>query len=390
MLSAEAYSFHQKSRLAISLSWIAGYTNVVALIVTGHVVSHVTGNVTFAGEYLMAQRWSLAWYSAFLVLSFFAGSVASAVMTESARRVGRPSKYVLPIAVEAACLVVFAYMIRVHADQSERVLFWMAQLMSFAMGLQNATITRISGAVVRTTHLTGVVTDLGLEGVQLLLWYRDKLRAWRASRAGRVLRVSQRHPTVLRVALLASIFGSFVFGLGVGVVVYNRWHDFVMVPPVLFLLFLVLRDWWRPISDVRELDLLSDPELKAAGIVKSLLPPELGLYRLTFSDPAHAHEPPNFEHWVQRLPRRWRVIILAVSPLTRFTENSAHDLLAAIRILHQQRRRLVIAHLTAAQYKVLEAHGVVDRIEPENLIPDLELAIARGMELLRQSTPAAA
>ncbi len=37
------------------------------------------------------------------------------------------------------------------------------------MGLQNATITKISGAVIRTTHLTGVTTDLGIETVQYLM-----------------------------------------------------------------------------------------------------------------------------------------------------------------------------------------------------------------------------
>ena len=89
------------------------------------------------------------------------------------------------------------------------------------MGLQNATITKISGAVVRTTHLTGVVTDLGLEGVQYLLWFYDRTRGGGADRrahggvpcAG--LRVPPQ-PSLLRVALLASIFGSFLFGVVAG------------------------------------------------------------------------------------------------------------------------------------------------------------------------------
>ena len=44
MLSARAYSFRQKSKLAVSLSWIAGYANVVVLLACGTVVSHATGN----------------------------------------------------------------------------------------------------------------------------------------------------------------------------------------------------------------------------------------------------------------------------------------------------------------------------------------------------------
>jgi hypothetical protein len=50
MLSARAYSFRQQSRLAISLSWIAGFTNVVMLAVTAHLVSHATGTATFFGD----------------------------------------------------------------------------------------------------------------------------------------------------------------------------------------------------------------------------------------------------------------------------------------------------------------------------------------------------
>ncbi|MFN3634644.1 MAG: YoaK family protein, partial [Rhizobium rhizophilum] len=38
-----------------------------------------------------------------------------------------------------------------------------AVLLCFVMGLQNATITKISGARIRTTHLTGMITDIGIE-----------------------------------------------------------------------------------------------------------------------------------------------------------------------------------------------------------------------------------
>ena len=46
MLSARAYSFRQKSKLAISLSWIGGYVNVVLFISCAAFVSHMTGNAT--------------------------------------------------------------------------------------------------------------------------------------------------------------------------------------------------------------------------------------------------------------------------------------------------------------------------------------------------------
>src|SRR5687768_7011215 len=207
MLSASAYSFRMKSRLAISLSWVAGYTNVITFIVCAVVTSHATGNVTHFGKALVDRftgAHSAADPSAVtrevlffggLVLAFFLGAVVSAFTTEGARRAGFRSKYILPMALQAVLLCGIKLALDYYGQAPSAAGFYVITLTSsFAMGLQNATITKVSGAVVRTTHLTGVVTDMGLEGVQYLLWAWDKTRARRPGRRGRVLRVSQRHP----------------------------------------------------------------------------------------------------------------------------------------------------------------------------------------------------
>src|SRR3954465_5854073 len=158
MLSAGAYSFRQKSRLAISLSWIAGYTNVIAFVMLGSiVVSHVTGNVTHfglaVGEAFEQQpgAWGQVLFFGHLVFWFFVGAVSSAIMTEGAKRRGLRSKYMLPMAVEALLLTALGVGVAMH--MSGRMAaghsihhYWMSVVASMAMGLQNATITRISGA----------------------------------------------------------------------------------------------------------------------------------------------------------------------------------------------------------------------------------------------------
>src|SRR5690348_1504588 len=100
MLSARAYSFRQKSKLAISLSWIGGYVNVVLLLACATFASHMTGNATRFGELLVLRDGSHAGQFGLLILSFWFGAVASAFMTEWAQRSGVRSKYVLPMAVE--------------------------------------------------------------------------------------------------------------------------------------------------------------------------------------------------------------------------------------------------------------------------------------------------
>ncbi|QOV87922.1 DUF1275 family protein [Humisphaera borealis] len=405
MLSAGAYSFRLKSRLAISLSWIAGYTNVIAFIMCGGiVVSHVTGNVTHFGLAVAETGFSVASalqqvaFFGFLVLAFFAGAVASGVMTEGARRRGIASKYMLPMAVEALLLVALAIGIELHytgfLPASNRSTFYvLSGLASLAMGLQNATITRISGAVIRTTHLTGVVTDLGLESVQYILWAWDRthrpLRNGRvngtarpSSRLGRVWRLSSRHASFQRLLLLASIFGSFLFGVIAGSVIFYLFPTRALLAPVSFLLWIIYVDWRKPIADVKELDLTADTEFGGSEGVKAMLPGGVGIYRLTHHRRDAQHHAPDFLAWVDRLPRQWRVVILAVSPLTHFDADSAMNLLAAAQKLRSQHRELILCGVRAVQYKALDRHGLVEELGHDLFTPDIEFAIARAINAL--------
>jgi uncharacterized membrane protein YoaK (UPF0700 family) len=344
----------------------------------------MTGNSTQFGRAIAAERLSDFTHFGLLILCFWLGAVSSAFMTESAQRRGVRSKYILPMAAEGVLLSALALLLRDYLDHTASgIANAIAFLGAFTLGLQNATITEISGAVIRTTHVTGVITDFGLEGVRFLNYFLDRTRGRWWARTGRVLRVSQRHPTAQRLYLLFCVFWSFVFGAAVGAWMHMHFVEIALLPPVAFILWIILMDWWKPIAGVRELDLLSDPELHAHGIVKALLPPQLGLYRLTHHRHDRAHQPPDFHQWMQRVPEHWRVIILAVSPLTYFNENSVMALRDVIEELRGDDRDLIISGITATQYKVLIRNGLLDVMDAENLCPDLEFAIARGIDLLR-------
>lgn len=388
MLSARAYTFRLQSRLAISLSWIAGYTNIIALFVGGHTVSHMTGNVTDIGGGIVAGRWRQVAYFSFILVMFLIGAILSAFLTEGGKRRGWMSRFSVPMAVEAILLAILGVeLYRNHQlDPSDWLhTYSIGGIGAMAMGLQNATITKISGAIVRTTHVTGVITDIGLEGVQLFLWWLDRTRWRRWSRTGKLLRVSQRHPTMLRVLLLASILGSFLFGVTAAAWVYHHWPQYTMIPPVLFLLWIVLVDWRTPITAVREIDLLSDPELQSYGLVKAMLPSEMGIYRLWCHRSNRQHSAPNFQHWVDILPSHWRVIILALSPLTRLDANAAIDFKTAVQRLRDDGKRIVVAGITRNQFEVLNEQNLTGLLAPDDFSPDLEFAVARGMAILAES-----
>lgn len=248
MLSRPAATFGQQARLAASLSWIGGYVNVVVLIHTGMTVSHVTGNATHLGQLVVEARWPAAWLVAFLPLMFLLGAAVAGVCEQVAVRRRPPrSPFVLPVAFEAALLALLSLAIVCQDARALTADWWHAAafyvvtgLGALAMGLQNATITRISGATVRTTHLTGVVTDLGTElaaiGFRLVDTVRHPRRTsgWR-----RAMRLIRRRLATRRLLLLAAIAGSFVVGVLFGTLVYETRPGLALVPPSLFLLSLV-------------------------------------------------------------------------------------------------------------------------------------------------------
>jgi uncharacterized membrane protein YoaK (UPF0700 family) len=211
MFISTAHSFRQQARLAITLAWVAGYTNILSVLTCGHVTSHVSGTASEAGRFFVEGLWGAAGFALFLLTMFLIGAMIAGLATEVGRRRGWESIYVLPMGIEALLLSGFALFVEQHtAGQAAHGarLYAMTGLASMAMGLQNATVTHISGGAVRTTHVTGVLSDLGFELARFLLNIADVRRA-RLSDAARRLIALVREPEAHRLMLLASIMLSF-------------------------------------------------------------------------------------------------------------------------------------------------------------------------------------
>ena len=140
---------------ALALSGIAGAINAVALLGVDHKgVTHVTGAITQASSHLAEGDVRTAGHAAATVLAFLVGSILSGIIIrDPTLKMGR--RYGVGLMVEGALLAVAWYFLR--AGQTTGDYFAAA-----ACGLQNALATNYSGAVLRTTHMTGVLTDLGL------------------------------------------------------------------------------------------------------------------------------------------------------------------------------------------------------------------------------------
>jgi uncharacterized membrane protein YoaK (UPF0700 family) len=149
--------------LGLTLSFVAGATNAGSFLAVHQYTSHMTGIISSMSDQLALGNTPLLMAGLGAFLSFLAGAAGSAILINWARRKHLHSEYALPLLLEAFLLLCFGML---GASLSLRVgLFIPAtvMLLCFIMGLQNAIITKISRAEIRTTHVTGLVTDIGIE-----------------------------------------------------------------------------------------------------------------------------------------------------------------------------------------------------------------------------------
>lgn len=228
-----------QSRLAISLAFVAGFVNLVAVVTCGVVASHMTGHAGMLGRDIAEGALGPARFLAALLGAFVLGSFLAGLAIEFGHARRWSSIYALPAAIELVLLVAFGVGVELHdpaAPETGVRLWWMGVVATLAMGVQNATITRISRGVVRTTHLTGVLTDLGHECARLAVFRRL------------VAPVVPDEPAVLpRVTILGAIALSFIAGAAAGTVSFDLFPRLSMVPPIAFLAWIIVQDLRRPI-----------------------------------------------------------------------------------------------------------------------------------------------
>lgn len=232
--------------LTIVLPAVAGAVNASGFLEVGSYTSHMTGHVARMGDELAQGHAHLAWGELGLLLLFLAGAITATVLVERAKRLAR-ARYVAPLLVQCAVLSVFAGMAGQHAMDPD--LFALAGLLCFAMGLQNALVTKISGARVRTTHVTGIVTDIGIESVRLALWLRAEWRRCDLRQAWGIWRRFLFAQEVRRLRLHVLILTSFFLGAIVGPALFLRYGQVAMMGPCAVLLVLAGFDFALGIQD---------------------------------------------------------------------------------------------------------------------------------------------
>ncbi len=168
-------------RLAAMLSFVAGIVNITGVFAIQTLTTNVTGHFAFFSEEFAGGNYNLAFAFLAYILSFLAGAFASGFLIEWVFRRKPEISHAAPMLLEMIVLVLVVLLGSDNVINKGQA----ACLLLFAMGLQNALVTKVSKATVRTTHLTGLFTDLGIELSQLF-FYKQKSETQKLSKSIRL------------------------------------------------------------------------------------------------------------------------------------------------------------------------------------------------------------
>ncbi len=194
------------------LAFNAGCINSTTLVGFTHLsVSHVTGNVTLFAVAMADYNWQKLLMVCTVLLSFLFGAVISGyVVGSTSLKAGR--RYGRALSIEAVLLMISLVLFHQH-------LFWGQVFAAMACGLQNSMVATYSGAVIRTTHLTGLTSDMG-----------SAIGNWLAGR-----KINKK-----MVMFQAVMWYCFCGGGVVGAFLYTQVGYFALVLPICIVIFVSL------------------------------------------------------------------------------------------------------------------------------------------------------
>ncbi|WP_394792039.1 YoaK family protein [Rhodoferax sp.] len=206
------------------LAFNAGAVNAGGFLVVGMYTSHMTGFASMLADNLVLGNITLVLGALGALLAFTTGAGTTAVLVNWARQHHLRGEYALPLLLEAMLLLVFGLIGATLNRQTPFAVPLTVLVLAFTMGLQNALVSKISSSQIRTTHMTGVITDLGIELGKLFYMNRQDSPFASRVRANRV-----------KLRLYGTLLAAFISGGLVGATGFKH-VGFIWVLPLATLL----------------------------------------------------------------------------------------------------------------------------------------------------------
>jgi uncharacterized membrane protein YoaK (UPF0700 family) len=223
----ETRTLEHNLRVASLLSFVAGIVNVAGFLAVQRLTTNVTGHFAFfVDEIFKLNFWKGIIYFLY-IFSFLLGSFVSSLIVESVSKSNDRLNYIIPIIIESLILFTVAIFGQFLISHNPNLI---AFSLLFAMGLQNSLVTKISNSIVRTTHLTGLFTDLGIELSQLF-FYNQK---------------DQKDKLYSSIKLRLTIISFFFLGGLLGGIFYTTIKLYVLIFAAIILLIGIIYDDLKP------------------------------------------------------------------------------------------------------------------------------------------------
>ncbi|GGH16131.1 YoaK family protein [Mucilaginibacter phyllosphaerae] len=195
----------QNLMLASSTAFVAGIIDVCSLLAFLAFTSNVTGHVASFAKNIVERDFDSIIIFGIWMLMFMLGAFVSNFIMKSVMHISSYKAHSIPIVIEIFIL----FFVAVYGNnfyretQQERQIVIGALL--FAMGLQNSVASNVSGGLVKSTHLTGLFTDLGSE---LADWMHPKTEESQEVKNKIVVRL-----TILGFFIFGGLLGGYFFNL---------------------------------------------------------------------------------------------------------------------------------------------------------------------------------
>jgi uncharacterized membrane protein YoaK (UPF0700 family) len=211
--------------LGLLLAFNAGAVNAGGFLVLHMYTSHMTGFASQLADGMVLGNLTLLLNALGAILAFVSGAAVCAVLVNWGRQHRMHGVYALPLVLEAALMFPFGLMGAITLTWATPFAVPLTVLLlSFIMGLQNAVASKTSGGSIRTTHMTGNITDVGIELGKMLYW----------NGRARAAPLAVRHDRA-RMRRAGGLVGMFVLGGAMGALGF-KYVGFVCVVPLAALL----------------------------------------------------------------------------------------------------------------------------------------------------------
>jgi uncharacterized membrane protein YoaK (UPF0700 family) len=216
---SDPFGVLQKASVAILLTWVAGFVDIIGYFyLYGVYTAHMSGNTVAMARHLSQSQLIGVARNGWPIATFVIGLIIGAIVFEAEKRgtlrLPCPGTLLLEsLAIGASIAVGVEFSVSdVVPHQPALKFYLMVALLAASMGVQNVTIRKIGGVNIYTTFVTGSLVKFGEAVSSYLFWLHDYTRGRFRQRIGSALRASFRQRSMQHLTFTAGLWISYLAG----------------------------------------------------------------------------------------------------------------------------------------------------------------------------------